>query len=252
MTALLEPPNRRRIVFVLNPLAYRAMDFEDVREIDSRPDVAVVNAAAAIEDPVTDNIKRQGLLVAGNVLVQNPYWPDRYAEISKAADGFAVDKSMLFAQLCQLLGAQEVSVRQVEDQKTRKSVTVGGGAGGDILGVSAGVSDSGVEAFARKLHFSDTFVGGPPDIAAANHFVNEHGLGGDSMMTSLIEMRSNRTNDHRSRTLSVDLSAEMERNLKIAADVAIPTFFSVQIEVSRIVQTAAHYQVVYQVNFPAF
>jgi hypothetical protein len=251
MTALPEPPNRRRIVFVLNPVAYRAMDFEDVREIDSRPDVAVANAAAAIEDPVTEKINRQGLLVAGNVLVQNPYWPNRYAEISKAPDAFAVDKSMLFAQLCQLLGAREVSVRQVEDQKTKRSVTVAGGAGGDVLGVSTGVSDSAVEAFARKLHFSDSFVGGPPDLTGASHLVNEHGLGGDSMMTSLIEMRSIHTNDHRSRTLSVDLSTEMERNLKIAAGVAIPTFFSVQADVSRIVQSAAHYQVVYQVSFPS-
>jgi hypothetical protein len=200
---------------------------------------------------VTESIDRQGLLVAGNVLVQNPFWPDRYAEVSKAPDVFALDKSMLFARLCQLLGAGQVSVRQVEDQKTRRSVTVAADFDDGMLGVFgvlAGTSRSNVEEFARKLHVSDRFVGGSADITAANRLLNERGLWGDSTMTSLVEMRSDHTNDHRSRILSVDFSAEMQRNLAIAGEVAIPTFFSVRIDVSRIVHTAAHYQVVYQVS----
>jgi hypothetical protein len=250
MTSLPEPPNRRRIVLVLNPVAYRAMDFEDVREIDERTDIAVLDAVAPIEDPVTHGIERQGLLVPGNVLVQNPFRTDRYAEIREATDLFALDKSVLFARLCQLLGAEHVIVEKVEDRTSKTSVKVGGGYDDGASRVSAQVSTTAAENFARKLHFSDDLAGGAADIQGANRFLIKHGLDADPMMSSLIEARSDAANNHRTRMLSIDLSTETDRNLNIIADVGIPTFFSVKVDISRTVRAAAHYRVLYQVDFP--
>jgi len=91
--------------------------------LDPRLTYAAVTDATVVDpgDILQNELLRQGLLIAGNVLVQNPYRPQQYAVISEADEKFALNRFFIFSLLCQQLGAKAVQIRALE--QTRKGVS---------------------------------------------------------------------------------------------------------------------------------
>jgi hypothetical protein len=243
-------PHTRRLVVVVDPIAYGRTEYADMRAMDARVDVVIVNAGEPGHDQISQSLLREGLLRPGNVLVQSPFDTSRYSEISVASERFALDKAMLFSKLCQRLGAREVRVKNVYrilDGK-RREITVGAGDG-LIVGARADLDREDFSTFAASVHLVDAFTGGPPDIRAARKLLRECGLEQDPVMSSLVESRANPSNTHRSRRLYVDLSTETVNRIRFAAGLAIPSFFAMNVDVKTVTTKASEYQVAYEVDF---
>lgn len=195
------------------------------------------------------NIHDAGLAQPGRLLVQSPFDPDTYEDVSDAAQRFALAKHMYFSTLCMHLGAKEVSVEQI-DLRTRTGKT-SVDVKGDRLGAGGGVSvqSEELERFRAQMHLHDEFAGGPPDVEAAERLLRRTGLWADANMRTLIEMRRDGTNQLKTRTLVLSLSSEAKSNLKVAARLKVPTFIKLSADRDRVVSEQHEYTLTVTVKF---
>lgn len=242
----------RVVIYVVDTIDIERMEYEG--SFDPRDaHVAVLDGTAAEPDDTLKNeLDRRGLLIAGNILVQNPYRPEEYATIHSAAENFALDKFSIFSQLCQKLGAQSVRMRTLEETRGGKSMTVDID-GGNVI-TRAGGRGSALSAAAQTIlsqkDMSDTFDGGEPDIRAARELLRENRLDADPMLRSLVDSRAHLANPHKTRHISVDLSQETANILMLAARVKTPAFFRIEADASSIASLSVHLRVDYVITFP--
>lgn len=244
-------PTERVVVYVLDTIDLERMEYD--KSIDPRLTYAAVTDATVVNpgDTLQNELLRQGLLIAGNILVQNPYRPQQYAVISEADERFALDKFFIFSLLCQQLGAKAVQIRALEQTRSgssRKVTLKGGniltGAKGRLEGLSNAAQD-----ILSQQDLSDTFAGAEPDIEAAEGLLSRHRLGEDPMLRSLVDSRAHLANPHRTRHVSVDLSRETARILTMAAEVQTPGFLKLQADASRVESASIRLRVDYDVTF---
>ncbi|NML92843.1 hypothetical protein [Novosphingobium olei] len=169
------------------------------------------------------NILDAGLYVPGTILVQSPYDLDDYVDAAEAAERFALAKHMLFSNFCQLLGATRVTVTQM-DVITSDTVQTMKADGGRLmtkgkLGIRRAANDS----LSSQLSLVDEYDGGSPDLEAAENLLRTHRLAGDSNMKSLLQARASTVNPITKRTLTLNLSAEGNKNLKVVAQLKLPS-----------------------------
>ena len=245
-------PTERVVVYVLDTIDIERMEYDDA--LDPRLTYAAVTDAAVVDprDSLQNDLLRQGLLVPGNTLVQNPYRPQQYAAIADADEKFALDKFFIFSLLCQRLGAQAVRITALEQTRKgrRRKVAVEGG--NVFTGAQAGAKklSAAAEAILSQTDLSDTFAGAAPDIEAAEDLLHRHALGEDPMLRSLLDSRAHLANPHKTRHVSVDLSRETVRILAMAAEVKTPAFFKLQADASKIESSSVRLRVDYDVAFP--
>lgn len=195
------------------------------------------------------NIVDAGLARPGTVLVQSPFDSDAYEEASLAPQRFALAKHMYFSTLCMHLGAKEVSVEQI-DLRTRAGKT-SVDVKGERLGASAQVSVEAeeIERFRAQMNLRDEFIGGPPDIAAADRLLRRTGLLADPNMRTLLEMRRDGLNQLLTRKLALSLSSEAKSNLNVVGRLKIPAFVRLSFEYDRVVREQHDYTLTVTVRF---
>ncbi|MCL2823574.1 MAG: hypothetical protein FWD57_06245 [Polyangiaceae bacterium] len=183
------------------------------------------------------NIIDYGLARPGAMLIQNPFDEDSYEEAATAPTQFALAKHMHFSTLCALLGAREVRVEQI-DIRTRTgktSVNVIGSIPieGIPVGIGGEVAKRQLEQLRSQMNMRDEFSGGPPDIMAAEMHLRRTRLLADANMRSLLDMRRHSANRLMSRSLTISLSSESKKNLRVAARLEIPQFLGIGVAVER-------------------
>jgi hypothetical protein len=245
-------PTERVVVYALDTIDVERMEYDE--SLDPRLTYAAVTDATVIDpgDTLQNELLGQGLLIAGNILVQNPYRPQQYAVISEADEKFALDKFFIFSLLCQQLGAKAVQIRALEQTHKGVSRKVNVEGGNVLTGAKGGVKglSNAAEAILSEQNLSDTFAGAEPDIEAAEDLLSRHRLGEDPMLRSLVDSRAHLANPHRTRHISVDLSRETARILAMAAEVKTPGFFKLQADASKIESASIRLRVDYDVTFP--
>jgi len=86
---------------------------------------------------------------------------------------------------------------------------------------------------------------------AAESFLREHRLLGDSIMRSLLEIQRSTDNPIKSRELTLSLSTEVKRVINIVAKLSsrIPAFLDAEGNYRNVTREATEYSLIVQVNF---
>lgn len=195
------------------------------------------------------NILDAGLARPRSMLVQSPYDSDTYEEASLAPQRYALAKHMLFSTFCMRLGAKEVSVDQIENQTRTGKVTLE--VKGKRLGSSAEltVEQKEIAKIAVQMNLRYEFTGGPPDLGGAEQLLRRTGLWADSGMRSLLEMRSDGSNQLLTRKLVLSLSNDAKSNLKVVGRLKLPAFIKLSAELDRVVHEQYDFTVTEIVRF---
>jgi hypothetical protein len=233
-------PNSRKAILVLHQHDVEKCAYElGGSEALLDEEVYVLESPVRVQGetpPALQNILDAGLAQPGSMLVQSPYDPDTYEDASLAPQRFALAKHMYFSTLCMHLGAQEVSVEQIDLRTQAGRITVevkGERLGGDA---QATVEREKLKRFRAQMQLRDEFAGGPADIASAERLLRRTGLWSDPNMRTLIEMRRDRTNQLMTRTLVLSLSSEAKSNLNVVGRLKVPAFVKLSAEYDRVVR----------------
>ena len=224
-------PSKRRVIVVVDGHDMERLEYEGGLNVLLDTQSVVVNADDPPDGELIEALDASNLLVPGQVLVQNPYIPDRYIPIATATADIAVSKHHLFTEFCFLLGAKSVSVDQLEVTTADGSTTFK--AKGGRLGVGADLSAKHEQAsrLGKQLTIDAKYGGGEADVKAAEAFLRRHRLLGDRHLESLLGMRRHRGNSLEEHTVTLSLTDQAKTNLKVAAKLKAPTFsFSADIE----------------------
>ena len=251
MTRLRDTPGQ--FVLPLPRIQIERLEYEDPTRLSYRDDVVLV--PQPLDPSVPDWISaldRRGQLSTGTLLVQNFMSRQLYLPFEEADIGLAEHKASVFADLCQLLGARHARVDIIRDQ--RRSLR----SGGKITGIPvqgfrfrATSSREKVERLHSSIRTDDQFAGGHPDIAGARDLLKRSGLDGDLAMTGLVGSRERPQNPHLTRTVTLNLSSETQRILRIGASVNVPSFLQpiVSADWKRVASHASNFRVRYTVEF---
>jgi hypothetical protein len=193
---------------------------------------------------LADELERSGLLETGNLVIQSPYNTSNYVHFDKASSNFAFTKYLHFITLCGLLGATEVIVEQIEI-KTSKGKQLFKGA---LNSLYATGNIEGIEEIRKNLKITGDFDGGKPDLEEAEAHLRKYQLLSDTAMTSLIDQRKG-SNPIKSREVTLSLSEESRKILKVVSDVKIPTYADLQAQIGQVSKEVYEFTLTIKVKF---
>lgn len=241
----------RRVIVALDNSDFADLELNDRDGRFSNKQVAIVNADEVRNStrPDVARLVRQGLLEPNAVLVQSPFRNQNYLRIQESEHALAVEKFLAISNVCGMLGASRLEVREVETTTQRRSL--GGALKAGAKGITPEVraKSETAEEFKRELSLLDSFVGGQSDPDAASQFLVDLNLDGDYQMRSLIDGRSFAGNRLGSRELVVDLSREATRLFDLAASIDLPETFAAGLTIQRTVASTASYWLKMNVQF---
>ena len=197
------------------------------------------------------NILDAGLARPGNVLVQSPYDPDTYVDVSLAPQRYALAKQMYFSLFCMHLGAKEVTVEQIDLRMRSGTTTFHAKAEGFGGSAQLSIESEELAKFRNQMQLRDEFAGSSPNVAAAEGLLRRTGLLADPSMGNLLEMRREGANQLMTRKLVLSLSSEAKNNLRVVGRfiVRIPQFVKLSAEYKRVVREEDEYTLTVLVRF---
>jgi hypothetical protein len=228
----------RRIVLVLSESQIEQCHFiEGGSDLLRNPELAMLPLPvppALADHPTVRRIEEADLLRPGMMLAQSPFDQDEYTNVELAAERFALDKHMLFSQVCSLLGAVRVSVHDVSVEDLERSLKGGVAAAGLLRQGGVEVAAELQQRLKQELRLDDTFAGGRPDVAGARRLVQSHRLAADPTISSLVRLREENGNPLTSRRLQVNLLRESRKVLQAVGKLSLgfPKFLDVDVDLS--------------------
>ena len=118
------------------------------------------------------------------------------------------------------------------------------------MGVEWSRDSKELESFRSQLTLKDEFEGGEPEVKAATELLQRTGLSGDANMRGLLNIFQGQNIKIKSRTLELNLTTEVHRNLKVLANLKVPKFLaSLEADYDSKVQEQTEYTLNITVNF---
>lgn len=191
--------------------------FDDEAKVLSYP----LKAEAYMSQPL-QNLQDADLLRPGLVLVQSPYDRDTYVELDQAVETFAIEKIQHFSMLCQLLGAEEVVVEQIQVKSDDKSKVIQVKGNASLVTAETKLADQQGEELSRKLSVNTRFGGGKPDPKAAEKYLRDHQLWNDTVMRGLVVQCAYQQNRVSDQSVTINLSNESKRTLSVVSKLNLP------------------------------
>lgn len=191
-------------------------------ELLTDPELQVIAIPARPQeeaDPIYQLLK--GRLRAGTLLIRNIWRPGEYVEATEAYEELSLQKFLLFADVCQRLGATGLEVTQI-----REAAQDGRQSGQANLSLvtskwTGSFSNDTTDKMAGRLQAHWTWPGSPPDIEAAVALAEESGLTADRILMGWIGQRAYPANPLSENHLELDLSTEALREVQAAAEVQL-------------------------------
>lgn len=154
----------------------------------------------------------------GSILVK-PTYTDHFVPLDNFSEDLVLRKYGLFAQLCHVLGATNVSILDINDVNLESSTTTAAGlnlhASTPIGSMEAGgkSDQSSLTESARNsiMEIKTRARGGEPDIPAAERLISRYGLQRDSLFTGLLDICRAKNNRLSSQQFSLDFSSDVKR-----------------------------------------
>ena len=244
-----EEPHRRKTVLVLNQTDIDALNYkEGGADLLLNDEVYILHSSLKESNPVVQDLIDSGLARPGAVLIQSPFDKNIYENSQQAVERFALDKYMLFSELCGLLGAREVTVEEIERKNTEGKETVSFRGSFFIGSTGVETENEDLASFCGKLSLHDKFQGGSPDVPAAKEHLRQNGLLGDHVMSSLINLRGNSNNPFTSRDIELNMTSEVKRNFKVLANLDL-SFLSLEAGYNRQVRENTEFILTVKVDF---
>ena len=244
-------PYRRKAVFVLNQTDIDALRLEEGgAELLLNQETYILPYPPQQSSTVVQNLIDRGLARPGAVLIQSPFNKDNYEESMQAVERFALDKHMLFSELCMHLGAREVTVEQIDLKNTMGKTTVSVESSLFMRGSgNVKIENEELDSLQSKLTLHDTFPGGSPDAPQARDLLKRTGLLDDVNMRSLLDMRQNSSNPLTTRLLRLNMTSEAQRNLNVLVNLNVPPFLSLEADYDRHVREQTEFTLAIKVDF---
>lgn len=243
-----EEPHRRKTVLVLNQTDIDALNYkEGGADLLRNDEVYILHSSLKESNSVVQDLIDSGLARPGSVLIQSPFDKNRYENSQQAVERFALDKHLLFSELCGLLGAREVTVERIERKNTEGKETVSFRSS-FFIGSGGETENEDLASFCGKLTLHDKFQGGSPDVPAAEEHLRESGLLGDTDMRSLIDLRRNPNNPLTSRDINLNMTSEVKSNFKVLANLDL-SFLSLEAGYDRQVREQTEFILRVKVDF---
>ncbi len=243
-----EEPHRRKTVLVLNQTDIDALNYkEGGADLLRNDEVYILHSSLKESNSVVQDLIDSGLARPGSVLIQSPFDKNRYENSQQAVERFALDKHLLFSELCGLLGAREVTVERIERKNTEGKETVSFRSS-FFIGSGVETENEDLASFCGKLTLHDKFQGGSPDVPAAEEHLRESGLLGDTDMRSLIDLRRNPNNPLTSRDINLNMTSEIKSNFKVLANLDL-SFLSLEAGYDRQVREQTEFILRVKVDF---
>lgn len=224
-------PAKRRVLVMVDEHELERLEYEGGAKVLFDNESCVVNVEDPPSSTIIDDLEGMNLLAPGQVLVQNPYLPDRYVPLVTATADIATSKHHLFTEFCFLLGAKSVAIEQLEEISGAETKVFKAKAGGWGTSGKLSAEHEQTKRLAQQLKVNASYSGGEPDLEAAEQFLRRHRLLGDQHLESLLGMRRHKGNSVLEHKVNISLTDEARTNLKVAAKLSTPAFsFSADIE----------------------
>ena len=241
----------KMIIFVLGEPEIDRLGYEKFgRELLTNDDVLILSIDVSKSNKLIKILKSRGLYSRGQVLAKSPYGADSYEEITNASYAFAVEKYMYFSQLCNILGAKEVTVQRLD------KVSRSGTKSLDFMAMISGqkqelsIKDKDLNKLQSQISIKDVFVGGTPNIREAQVFLEKNNLLGDETMLSLLEIRQQTANPISSRQLTLNLSNESKKIIDVVGKIRLPTYLSeITSSFNSTIRNSVEYMLTMEVKF---
>jgi hypothetical protein len=207
--------------------------------------------------PITDddvgsaltNILDAGLNRPGTVLIQSPFDLDEYVDAAEASQQFALAKHTLFSNFCQLLGATRVSITQMDIITNGSLTTIMVDGGRRYAAAEGSLEKTANDSLCSRLSLVDEYKGDKPNVEEAEKLLRSSRLGGDPNMKSLLQARKAAGNPLTKRTLTLNLSTEADKNLKVVGRLQLP-LAAFGAEYASAVKQTKEYTLTVEVWFP--
>ena len=203
-----DEPHCRKIVLVLNQTDIDTLSYkEGGSDLLLKEGVYILSSSLEDSNPVVQDLIDSGLVQSGTVLIQSPFDKNRYENSQQAVERFALEKHLIFSELCGLLGARAITVAQIERKNTKDTKTFSLQSALSMKGsVDIKIEDEELASFCSKLTLHDKFQGGSPDVSAAEEHLRQNGLIGDHVLSSLIKQRKKPNNLLTNREYQLDMT----------------------------------------------
>lgn len=224
----LENPTKRKVIVVLSSPKYEMLRIEDDDTWMEKDEILVINLGDRDirNNELYKTLQEEGLLVNGNVLLQDPYKWDRYfisndnGSVDNILKNSAINKYYLFSNLCSLLGAKSVECIETT-LKTTKGTYVGNMNGNyNVVKGNIDIEQEKVNNFAQKLRLKDVYDSNNElNIEEAKKFLQTHHLSNDIATSNLVDIMST-SHKLKERIVELDLTSEITNTLHIATNIS--------------------------------
>lgn len=243
------PPLKRKAILVLSP--------EDLTRLEYAPQgnklflneqLCILELTNKLDGSLARRIESSGLLETGILLIQSPYDTSDYVPLDRAPSIFALTKYLHFTTLCGLLGAREVLVEQIEVKTLKGKQLFKGSLDSLYLTGNLKGESKLFEEIRNNIGIKSKFDGGQPNLEEAEAHLYKYHMLNDISMKSLIEQRKGR-NPIKSRELTLSLSEESRKTLRVISDIRIPTHADLQAQLEQIRKEVYEFTLTIKVEF---
>ena len=187
-----------------------------------------------LKDPLTVHLNELGLLDTEQILLHDIYEKDIFVPLDRFEKVMQLKKHMYFSLLCQILGATELKINEINinTKQGNMSFVVGGKAKNIPASIKGNYEN--YTKLAAELELHDIFDGNKPDIEAAKDLLYKTGLYNDTQMLSILKARSVKSNMLKTRNLKINLSSEIKSQLSVVAKLGIPKILGIETKFDKI------------------
>lgn len=220
----LESPQNRKVIVVLEVSDYEFERSKKENKYFKNDEIVIIDLSnyRLKENKIYKKLYNDGLLSNGNVLLQDPYYWDRYS-IAQNPDNLIGDniktKYGLFSNFCGYLGAKNVTIEHTI-LKNSEGIFVGEAGFKKIAGAKVNVSQDRANKIVSSLRLNRGFKNPGIDVEKAEQLLEKCHLKNDQGFLEILDIHDRL--QHYETT--INLTSESNNILKVAAEITLPTW----------------------------
>jgi hypothetical protein len=244
---------KRRVILVLSRLGLQKLNQSSasdlaVRDLFFSDQICLLDVSSIKDNSLSEKLRGSGLLNPGTLLIQSPYDPSVYANVSEASYAFAKAKCVLFATFCGLLAARKVSVKHVEIQTNSENLKVSGNANVSAGKGSVDAKRVAEEKMKKEISLIREYGQTEPKIDKAREYMSKYQWLSDEHINSLFELRDAGIPIQKE-TYKLSVTRESRTNLDIAFSLSIPTQVDLRVDISQVKEESFDFSAEFEVEF---
>jgi hypothetical protein len=248
-----QEPEKRRVILVLSRLGLQQLKQSSSSDLAARDSflsdqICLLDLSSIKDNSLSEKLRGSGLLNSGSVLIQSPYDPSAYTNISEASYTFAKAKCVLFATFCGLLAARKVSVKHVEIQTNSNISKISGNAGVSAGKGSVEAKKIAEEKMRKEISIVREYGQTEPKLDKALEYMSKYQWLSDDHINSLFDLRDAGIPIQKE-TYRLSITRESRTNLDIAFSLSIPTQVGLKVDISQVKEESFDFSAEFEVEF---